>query len=47
MAQKKALICYYAVNLAGKNIAVKAIPRGIVETDGLNHFSIMVSDKVF
>ena len=35
------------MNLAGKNIAVNAIPPGIVETDVLNHFPIMVNNKVF
>ena len=34
------------MNLTVKNIAVNAIPQGIVEKDLLNHFSIMVRDKV-
>jgi enoyl-[acyl-carrier protein] reductase III len=45
-AALNALVRYFAVELAPKQIAVNAISPGIVETDALRHFSFMENEKV-
>ncbi len=45
-AALNALVRYFAVELAGRNISVNAVSPGIVETDALKHFSFMNDGSV-
>lgn len=45
-AALNALVRYFAVELAEKNINVNAVSPGVVETDALKHFAFMENDGV-
>jgi len=45
-AALNALVRYFAVELAPRNISVNAVAPGIVETDALKHFAFMKDENV-